>query len=461
MILRLTTILLSLCPVFSFAQQEFSEQNDHTQLASVLFHPSDATLEKIAGEIANAKHSVDIAMYNIDVSDTNPIIKRLKDPSVRSRLDSGTLIVRMIFEGYGSKQEVTARSKTLEDLGIDVRWLNSGKHVHHKFAVIDAGTDTAQVITGSANWSLSSWRNYQENILFFPEHPCFAEPFSGEFDFLWSISSDFGLTKASQPPIRAICPSNARVYFNSDNFSVRNGTLIDKPAEEGFVLTRKLVQSIDNATSKISVATTRILLRPVYDAILRAAARGVKVNVVVNMDQYQYPSARQKTKLPDCPDAFATKCSRDQNYSWFLVSGSYPGRENVNVRVWFFNLNIRAALLKQMHHKYVVIDNNLVLTGSFNWSYSAEYDHIENMIEFSRDGYAPLVDTFLQRQKLIFESGREGYLPFVERLDTALKQNVPTDCTFAPMALTFEEIDYLLATGERNGKPLKEACVKS
>ncbi len=33
----------------------------------------------------------------------------------------------MIFEGYGSAAENSAKSKAVEDLGIDVRWFKGGK----------------------------------------------------------------------------------------------------------------------------------------------------------------------------------------------------------------------------------------------------------------------------------------------------------------------------------------------
>ena len=34
----------------------------------------------------------------------------------------------------------------------------------------------------------------------------------------------------------------------------------------------------------------------------------------------------------------------------------------------------------KMHHKFCVIDNQLVITGSYNWSTSAECKNIENMV---------------------------------------------------------------------------------
>ncbi len=50
--------------------------------------------------------------------------------------------------------------------------------VHHKFAVIDSALSTHRVITGSANWSLSSYHNYNENIVFFDQEPEVARPLS-------------------------------------------------------------------------------------------------------------------------------------------------------------------------------------------------------------------------------------------------------------------------------------------
>jgi phosphatidylserine/phosphatidylglycerophosphate/cardiolipin synthase-like enzyme len=119
-----------------------------------MFHPVDPTLDAVAAEIGRARANIDIAMYSMDVSDESPVIKAFKDHAFQEKLKAGSMRVRLIFEGYGSDEDNEARSKALENLGIDVRWFSGGRKVHHKFAVIDSDSNHAALVTGSANWSL-------------------------------------------------------------------------------------------------------------------------------------------------------------------------------------------------------------------------------------------------------------------------------------------------------------------
>jgi hypothetical protein len=79
----------------------------------------------------------------------------------------------------------------------------------------------------------------------------------------------------------------------------------------------------------------------------------------------------------------------------------------------------------------------------------------------SLDGayFADAVGQFSQNHDYAYNQGRDNYTPYVSKIETAIKTGVKTDCSFAPMALTFQEIDYLLDSGQRAaGKPFKEAC---
>ncbi len=55
--------------------------------------------------------------------------------------------------------------------------------LHHKFALIDAGTPSATVVTGSHNWSKAANNNNDENIVII-RHPVVADQFAREFDRL-------------------------------------------------------------------------------------------------------------------------------------------------------------------------------------------------------------------------------------------------------------------------------------
>jgi phosphatidylserine/phosphatidylglycerophosphate/cardiolipin synthase-like enzyme len=390
-----------------------------------------------------------LALYNIDSSKRNPIIKHLASPTVQKRIKGGDLHIRMIFEGYESKEKNLEKMLELEKLGIDVRALGSSRKMHHKFAVIDGHKRDGSVITGSANWSMMSFRNYNENTLYFDNEGEMTQEFQKEFDILWGASQEVGrqgkvLSYKFEKPSKSI----GTVTFNRDNFTIKNGRISKKRGDKGYRLTDKIVRAIDEADHTLEIASTRFKLRPIYNAVLRAAKRGVDIKVLVTMGEYEWPSQRRKMQVKDCYE-YDRKCSTSQNYAAFLAKGGFPGEENVKVRVKFFNLNTMAYLNKQMHSKYIIVDNKTVVTGSFNWSYSSEFNHIENLIKITERESFNVVDDFNYDFDYMWDQDREALSPLHALISEVKENNEKMSCGFDPMALTYKEIDGLLRRGRK------------
>lgn len=415
----------------------------------VLFHPYQNTFSAIIERFEKAEERIDMALYNIDASDRNPIIRYLSSTKVQKRLKSGDLKIRMIFEGYESEEKNREKMLELEALGIDVRALGSSRKMHHKFATIDGNQKDGSVITGSANWSMTSLRNYNENILYFDNEGEMTQEFQKEFDFLWNLSEevgrDFGkLVYRYAKPTASV----GEVTFNRDNFTVKNGRLYKKRGDKGFRLTKKVVRAIDDAQESLEIASTRLKLRPIYNAILRAAKRGVKIKVLVTMGEYEWASRRKKMQVKDCYE-FDRKCSSSQNYAAFLAKGGYEGDQNVEVRLKFFNLNTSAYLTKQMHSKYIITDDKTVLTGSFNWSYSSEFNHIENVIRLNEEDSFSVVEDYNADFDFMWEQNREELSPLHAKISEVKEKGIKMNCGFEPMSLNFSQIDGLLRRGRR------------
>ena len=465
-VLFCSLIAYSCAPRFtSKAPQNFADrstlQDSGDDNVTAMFHPVDPSLDLIASEILKPHTNIDIAMYSLDTTAASPVMAALSSDLVQSRIRDGALKIRLIFEGYATLADATARSQALENVHVDVRWFSSARKVHHKFATMDSSSDDATLITGSANWSLSSMNNYDEAILVTHGKPGIATAFQKEFNLLWTMSTEFGETINSDafPAGEDSVEAGISVAFNSANYTTETGRLT-MIMPKAWTLTHAIVDEIDNAQTSLDIATTRIVLRPVYNAILRAAARGVEINILVNQDEYELPNSRIGLELPACPDEFETSCSVGTAFPWFLTSLAYPGKENVSVRVKFFSLNTHVTLAKQMHAKYLIADGLRVASGSFNWSASSEYEHMENVVKIDGAVFQSVVAKFLRNHANIFAQGRDQYQPYVSRIEAAIVSGGQTDCKFAPMALTFQEIDYLLASGQRAAnKPFKDACL--
>lgn len=447
---------LYLCVFSLFAPPGFGRSIE------ALFHPFDPSLERISAWIKGSDASIDIAMYSLDFSSTNPVIEALQSPIVQRKVQAGTLKIRMIYEGYGGRDNALAMSRELEELGIDVRFLASGRKVHHKFAVFDYGQDLSRLVSGSANWSMTSYRNYNESVLFIENEAALIQAFQREFNLLWDASEKVGedlLGDFHQEIEPILEQEGAKALFNSSNFIFAGLSLAKNDEAEGYTLTREIVRSIDQAQNSIKIATTRIQLRAVYDALTRAAARGLIIQIVVNMDQYAFKDQRSDWTLSLCPDPYERSCSIGINSSFFLSEWDFPGKERISLRIKFTDLDPGAFLSKQMHSKYIVVDDRFILSGSFNWSYSGEYNHLENLISFDGTEYPDAGRAFLLDFQRLYELGRAHYLPLLSRLEQAFIDGQKIDCRFEPMSLTFSEIDYLLDTGVRHHAALHDACL--
>ncbi|MFP5520094.1 MAG: phospholipase D-like domain-containing protein [Bdellovibrionia bacterium] len=377
----------------------------------VMFHPKDPTLEQIAEWIDQAQSTVDIAMYNMETSDSSPVIQKLRSASVQQRIHSQQLQVRLVFEGYGTPTENTQKMAALESLGIDVRYLGKSVKVHHKFAVIDTGLRQHRVITGSANWSLSSYRNYNENILFFSDEAEVTARYQQEFNRLWKNAHEFGssLEFEESKQMTYVDDENVEVYFNSPRF-------IDKDSLESSRLTSQVVRLIGGAQYSLKIATTRVRLVPALEALAAAAKRGVKVQIIISQDDYRDIGRRAK----------------------YLFS--HP---NIQLRVKFYNLKPSEYLKYQMHHKFMIVDDSIILSGSFNWSESSENRHIENLVELKGALAQEVWPQFNQEFVELWGLGRRN----VEHLESDLVNMQQIQCAFSPMALNVSEIRCFLKLG--------------
>jgi phosphatidylserine/phosphatidylglycerophosphate/cardiolipin synthase-like enzyme len=322
----------------------------------------------------------------------------------------------MVFEGYGEPKDNQAKMQALENLGLDVRFLGRSIKVHHKFATIDSGLARERVISGSANWSLSSYRFYNENILFFETEPEANYRFQMEFERLWERAKEFGVAQgAASLTLQPREQADLDFHFNSPRRLQLN--------PNDALLTDHVVRAIDNARQSIAIASTRVRLAPVLEAIAKAAERGVAVRVILGQDDFHDLYKRSQ---------------------WLVRSG-------VQLRIKFYNLKPSQFLTHQMHNKFMIIDDEIVLTGSFNWSESAERNHIENIVEIKGVLGQKTAYVFMQEFESIWQMGRDGLESFKIDLERLKAAGEKPRCFFSPIVMDPAEIRDVLRLGRNCG----------
>ena len=121
-----------------------------------------------------------------------------------------------------------------------------------------------------------------------------------------------------------------------------------------------LIELLDGARQKISIATYFFTSRPLAAAVKRAHERGVKIQVIID-----------GTNESDYSKGFyLRKYGVDVRYARGLPK-KMKKRRKAKYRVKKYGI---------MHHKFVVVDDRLVATGSYNWTASAEKWNRENLL---------------------------------------------------------------------------------
>ncbi|HAH32921.1 MAG TPA: hypothetical protein DCL44_11475 [Elusimicrobia bacterium] len=307
---------------------------DWSGLPAYIFTEDERISPALVTAIDRTKATLDVALYNLQLDDTIQAMLRARSRGVK---------VRMIFDYDHVYPKAGKEIQAVIDSGIETRVMKgrggSGS-MHCKYAVFD-GTFLQ---TGSANWSLSAESASFENMMFVADG-AIVRGYAANFDWMWQQARPAGnpAAPAVKPGPLPVDPAPS-VRFNGALlpnyiFSPRGGT------------EAAIARAVDAALREVDVAMFSFTSRPIMDALKRAAGRGVVVKLML------------------------------------YTKSAFPFREEVkgnNIKLRLKSGRVENGL---MHNKFTVIDNTLLINGSFNWSETAETINTENTIFTIRPEY--------------------------------------------------------------------------
>jgi len=196
--------------------------------------------------------------------------------------------------------------------------------MHNKFFVLDR----FEVWTGSMNPTLSG-AFYDNNNMVRIRSPKLAETYLDEFEemFVDGIFSRGSMTKSPQPEI-LIDRTRVEIYFSPE----------DEIAE-------RIIELINASQESIYFLAYSFTSDDIAEAMIDQAGIGIYVGGVMDSTQY--------------------KSNIGTEYERLLMGG-------VDVRL--------DGNPDDMHHKVIIIDKSIVITGSYNFSASAEDKNDENVL---------------------------------------------------------------------------------
>lgn len=272
--------------------------------------------EAVIADINAARHQVDVASFDYNLSSINQ--------ALIAAHQRGVLVRLVLDDGNLDDEEMARLTGELEKAGIGIAWDQRQAFMHNKFVIIDRTV----LWVGSWNLSVNDTYKNNNNILRFAI-PELAANYEAEFEEMFA-SGQFGPRSPRGTPYPVIQLSDGTeiaTYFSPE----------DNPRAALLAQLRQAEREIDfMAFSFTDGEMARILLEK--------ARKGVRVRGV-----------------------FETR--------------NVMGEPSVYTMLREAGLDVRLdGNPYTMHHKVILIDGRVVITGSYNFSLNAAKDNDENLL---------------------------------------------------------------------------------
>jgi phosphatidylserine/phosphatidylglycerophosphate/cardiolipin synthase-like enzyme len=265
------------------------------------------------------ERAIDAARSTVDIAMLNINLDGFGDALVRAHRRG--VQVRLVMESASLDGNVPRR---LEGEGIPLVGDRRESLMHNKFMVID----NSEVWTGSLNLTDTGTYDDHNNMIRIRSSRV-AEDYTVEFNEMF-VEDLFGdNARAATPnPMVTVDGFPVEVYFSPDD-----GVL------------EHLIQVVRDAQSSINFLAFSFTADTLAQAMIEKSRAGVAVRGVFDSDQID--------------------SNQGGDYDWMANTG-------LDVR--------RDSLPGQMHNKIIIIDDRVVVTGSYNFSNSAERRNDENIV---------------------------------------------------------------------------------
>jgi phosphatidylserine/phosphatidylglycerophosphate/cardiolipin synthase-like enzyme len=260
--------------------------------------------------------------------------------------------------------------------------------MHHKFVVIDDRT----VVTGSANFTLSGihgdFSNPETrgnaNHLLVIRNPQLARIFTEEFDYMWEDKL-FGLAKPKRSSQTVVWENTETTVY----FSPTSPTQGWNASGNGLI-----GQAIADSTSSLDLALFVFSEQKLADILQKKSQKGVTIRAVFDPE---FAFLYYSEALDMLGVALSNRCQYEsQNNPWSKPINS------VGIP--------QLATGDKLHHKFTLIDNQKIITGSQNWSTAANNTNDETVLIIDN---MTVANHFKQEFEYLYNSSKKGIPEFI------------------------------------------------
>jgi phosphatidylserine/phosphatidylglycerophosphate/cardiolipin synthase-like enzyme len=330
--------------------------------------------DQLAGFISNATASLHLAIYDFRLGATlgAPVVDAIRTRAaagaeVQIAYDAGKPAgdanTGALFAMLGADPAPLGTSDFLHSVfdgtTVQLKAIHGTKLMHNKYVVRDVNTAVASVWTGSTNFTDDAW-TYQENNIITVDSPELATFYENDFKDLW-VSGDIKGTGTNDSGQVNVGSTAVGV-----DFSPGDGPQVDQA----------IASLISTAKTRIKIASMIISSRGITAALDDALSSG-QVRVFAGIfDATQMDQVLQNWRAAGRDDLV-------DNFK--VVASSLVGKHSIPYTP--------AGKHNFLHDKLVVCDD-AVVTGSFNFSKSAT-QNAENVLVIKDSGIADMFSDYV------------------------------------------------------------------
>ncbi len=279
----------------------------------------DDILDALIELIQQATQSIDLAIYNVNEDVIVNALNIAKNKGIQVRYIAA---------------ESTSNTSLEPPPAFPVLYGNDWALMHNKFVVIDAAIpEQAAVFTGSMNFTTSQILSYPNNMVLIRDH-ALAKNYTREFEEMWGSQG--------QVPEPDYARFGSEKWDNTPHLFKVNGSLVESYFSPSDFTNREILDELQNAVFSIRFALLTFTKDDLAEAMIQQLQNGLEVRGII---------------------------------------------ENINDNGSEFNkiLNAGVDVIDHspsilLHHKYAILDDEVVITGSHNWSNAADQQNDENTV---------------------------------------------------------------------------------
>ena len=326
-------------------------QPGHNDLAVFFLAQGEQSGEIIAQRLADfiggAEKSLDMALFDFRLSAPlrdiiAPVLQQKAEAGVSIRIayDADKPTIPSLVEGADPAPSGTGQF--VQSLGYPWRRIGGLKLMHHKYIVRDAGLPNATIWTGSTNLTDDSW-NLQENNILEIASLELAEYYAQDFAALWQTGQ----------------------IGNSGAFDTRSVTLVyqGKPAKVRLLFSPGRGPAIDYEVAR-RVAQAEKQVR-ICSMLLNSGALLAALSDLLRLERVSVGGIYDRTQMSGVLEQW--QAIPPNRWKIEAINNIVETARLVGKNSTPYSPNTRHDF---MHNKVLIVDD-LVITGSYNFSHSA------------------------------------------------------------------------------------------